>query len=99
MRISNIKVIFQTKVEKDVISWENHVNEIINGVEKGTSCKYKVYMINPMPIAEMDNVIKELCNTIEYRLNTVAKYHRDAECVAFGYLDMLSAVTYYIELE
>ena len=54
---AHIKIIFQTRLEEDVISWENHVNEIIDGIENGTGCKFKVYMINPMPITEMNNSV------------------------------------------
>lgn len=31
----SIKVIFQVNQEEDVITWDNHVNEIIDGVESG----------------------------------------------------------------
>ena len=44
MEDRNIKVIFQVNLEKDVITWENHVNEIIDGVESGKKDVFKVYM-------------------------------------------------------
>ena len=56
----NIKVVFQTNLEEDVITWENHVNEIIDSVESRGKAVFKVYMKNLMPIKEMDNSVREL---------------------------------------
>ena len=97
MEDRNIKVVFQVNLEEDVITWENHVNEIIDGVESGKKDVFKVYMKNLMPIEEMDNVVKELCDVLNYRFNTLSKYYRNDECIAAGYTDMLSSATYYIE--
>ena len=97
MRTSNIKVIFQTRLEENVISWENHVNEIIDGIENCTGYKYKVYMINPMPITEMDKSAKKLCNSIKCHFGIVTKCYRSEELIASGYIDMLLSATYYIE--
>ena len=98
MRVSNIKVIFQAKQEDNDILWENHVNEIINGIESAMKTSFKVRMNNFMPIKEMNNVIKELCDTLDYRLSTLSKYYRANKCIAAGYTDMLSSATYYIEM-
>ena len=96
MEDRNIKVIFQVYLEKDVITWENHVNEIIDGVESGKKDVFKVYMKNLMPIKEMDNVVRELCDALDYRLKTSSKCYRSNECIAGGYTDMLASTTYYI---
>ena len=98
MEDRNIKVIFQVNLEKDVITWENHVNEIIDGVESGKKDVFKVYMKNLMPIDEMDNVVRELCDTLDYRLKISSKYYRSNECIAAGYSNMFSSATYYIEI-
>ena len=55
-----VKVIFQVNLEEDVIAWEKHVDEILNGVESGEKSVFKVYMKNLMPIKEMDNSVREL---------------------------------------
>lgn len=96
MEDRNIKVIFQVNLEEDVITWENHVNEIIDGVESGKRAVFKVYMKNLMPIEEMDNVVGELCDALDYRFKTSSKYYRFNECIAAGYTDMLASATYYI---
>jgi hypothetical protein len=96
MEDRNIKVIFQVNLEEDVITWENHVNEIIDGVESGKKGVFKVFMKNLMPIKEMDNVVRELCDALDYRLKTSSKYYRSNECIAGGYTDMLASATYYI---
>ncbi|MBR1901987.1 MAG: hypothetical protein IJ826_03305 [Bacteroidaceae bacterium] len=95
----NIKIVFQTKQENDVVTWEKHVDEIINGIECGKRTFFKVYMKNLMPIAEMDKVVCELCETINYHFDTVSKYSKDAECIAAGTNDMLLSATYYVELK
>jgi hypothetical protein len=94
----NIKVVFQTNLEENVISWENHVNEIIDGIESGKRLTFKVYMKNLMPIKEMDNSVRELCDTINTRFDTFSKYYRNNECIAAGYTEMLASATYYIEI-
>ena len=49
-----------------------------------------------MPIKEMDNVVRELCDALDYRLKTSSKCYRSNECIAGGYTDMLASTTYYI---
>ena len=93
----NIKIVFQTKQENDVVNWEKHACEIIRDIEIGDRTSFKVYMRNLMPIAEMDRVVCELCETINYHFDTVSKYSKDAECIAAGTNDMLLSATYYIE--
>ena len=52
-------------------------------------------MKNKMPIAEMDNVVKEVCDALDYSFKTLSKYYRSNECLAAGYTGMLSSATYY----
>lgn len=94
----SIKVIFQVNQEGDIITWENHVNEIIDGVESGKRTVFKVHMKNLMPIKEMDNVVRELCDALDYHFKTISKYYRSNECIAAGYTEMLASATYYIIL-
>ena len=98
MNSRNIKVVFQTMPEEDVISWENHVDEIINGIESGGKTSFKVYMKNLMPIEEMENVAKELCDAIKYHCKyTETKYHRIEECIGSSYTNLLTSANYIIE--
>ena len=92
-----LRIKFQMKPAADAILWESHVDEIINGIKSGEQTSFKVYMKNLMPIEEMDNVAKELCDAIKYHINCEAKYVRHEECIATGYTDMLASATYYIE--
>lgn len=94
----NIQVIFQVNKEENVIIWENHVNEIIDGIESGKRAVFKVYMKNLMPIKEMDNVVRELCDALDYRFKTLSKYYSSNECIAAGYTEMLASATYYIDI-
>ena len=87
----NIKINFQNGHEVNAISWDNRVNEIIDGIESGKRLTFKVYMKNLMPIKEMDNSVRELCDTINTR-------YRNNECIAAGYTEMLASATYYIEI-
>ena len=91
-----IIIIFQSEPEEDAISWENYDNEIIDGIESGKKTVYKVYMKNPMPIIEMNNVVRELCDALDYRFKTLSKYYRSNECIAVDYTEMLASATYYI---
>ena len=94
----NIKINFQNGHEVNAISWDNHVNEIIDSVESRGKAVFKVYMKNLMPIKEMDNSVRELCDTINTRFDTFSKYYRNNECIAVGYTEMLASATYYIEI-
>lgn len=99
MHKRDIKVVFQTMLEEDVISWENHVDEIINGIKSGEQTSFKVYMKNLMPIEEMDNVAKELCDAIKYHCKyNNTKYYRSEECVDKDYVNLFSSAKYIIEL-
>ena len=93
-----IKVLFTQDEKVSAISWVNHVDEIINGIESGEQDSFKVYMKKLMPIKEMDNVAKELCDTIKYHFNCEAKFIRHEECIAAGYTNMLASATYDIIL-
>ena len=91
-----IKIVYQTTPDENAIPWENHFSDIIDGVNEGKKTIFKVYMKNKMPIAEMDNVVKEVCDALDYRFKTSSKYYRFNECIAAGYTDMLVSATYYI---
>ena len=95
MHTRDIKVFFQTKPEGKAISWENHVDEIINGIKGGEQTSFKVYMKNLMPIEEMENVAKELCDAIKYHCKyTETKYHRIEECIGSSYTNLLTSANY-----
>ena len=94
----NIKIVYQTTPDENAIPWENHFSGIIDGINEGKKTTFKVYMKNKMPIAEMDNVVKEVCDALDYRFKTLSKYYRSNECLAAGYTEMLASVTYYINL-
>ena len=51
-------------------------------------------MKNLMPITEMDNVAKELCDTIKCHFSCEAKFTRHEECIAADYTNMLASATY-----
>lgn len=91
-----IKIVYQTTPDENAIPWENHFSDIIDGINEGKKTIFKVYMKNKMPIAEMDNVVKEVCDALNYRLKTSSKYYRSNECIAVDYTEMLASATYYI---
>lgn len=95
----NIKIVYQTTPDENAIPWENHFSGIIDGINEGKKTTFKVYMKNKMPIAEMDNVVKEICDALDFRFGTLSNYCRNDECIAAGYTDMLSSATYYIEIK
>lgn len=94
----NIKIVYQTTPDENAIPWKNHFSDIIDGIDEGKKTTFNVYMKNKMPIAEMDNVVRELCDALDYRFKTLSKYSRSNECIAAGYTEMLASVTYYINL-
>lgn len=94
MNINNFKITFQTKPAEGAISWTNHVEEIINGIESGGQTSFKVNMKNRMPINEMEKVAKELCDTIKCHFNCEAKFTRHEECIAADCTNMLASATY-----
>ena len=96
--MTNIKIVYQTTPEENTIPWKNHFSDIIDGIDEGKKTTFKVYMKNKIPIAEMDNVVKEVCDALDYRFKTLSKYYRSNECLAAGYTGMLSSATYYIEI-
>jgi len=94
----NIKVVYQMTPDENAIPWENHFSGIIDGINEGKKTTFKVYMNNKMPIAEMDNVVKEICETLDSRFDTISKYYRNNEYIAASYSNMISSATYYIEI-
>lgn len=93
---TNLIIIFQNKLKENVIAWENHVNEIIDDVESEKRTVFKVYMKNLMPIKEMDNVVREFCDVLDYHFKTISKYYKSNECIAAGYTEVLASATYNI---
>ena len=93
-----LRIKFQTKPEGKAILWESHVDEIINGIKGVEQTSFKVYMKNLMPIEEMENVAKELCDAIKYHCKyTETKYHRIEECIGSSYTNLLTSANYIIE--
>mgnify|MGYP006916060693 FL=1 len=99
MKTKNIEVVFHKNPTEKNIPWKNHVEEIINGIKSGVQNSFKVYMKNLMPIEEMDNVAKELCDAIKYHCKyNNTKYYRSEECVDKDYVNLFSSAKYIIEL-
>ena len=94
-----LRIKFQTKPEGKAILWESHVDEIINAIKGVEQTSFKVYMKNLMPIEEMENVAKELCDAIKYHCKyNNTKYYRSEECVDKDYVNLFSSAKYIIEL-
>ena len=68
------------------------------GADYAKKAVFKVFMNNLMPIKEIDNTVRELCNKIKSHFHTTSKYYRSNECIAADYTEMLSSVTFYIEI-
>ena len=93
-----LRIKFQTKPEGKAILWESHVDEIINASTGVVQNSCKVYIKNLMPIEEMENVAKELCDAIKYHCKyTETKYHRIEECIGSSYTNLLTSANYIIE--
>lgn len=47
---------------------------------------YLIYIKHFIPIKEMDNVVRELCDALDYRFKTLSKNFRSNECLACCWL-------------
>lgn len=91
-----IKIVFSTKSNDD-IPWCGYEQEIMNGIHANKQ-SYIVSIKNCMPISELNNIIQELCNKIEYKLGYITKHYHNDECFTNDSYN-ISEITYYIELK
>ena len=72
-----IQLFYQTILTEGSLLWEKYEFEIIKTVASSDNTSFTIFMKSPMPIEEMDNVVKELCDSLNYRFNTLSKYYRN----------------------
>lgn len=93
-----MKISFDTERKDSALLFDEFEEKVMNALERHDNTSFNVYIKNLMPIREMDNVVKELCDTIKWHFNCEAKSVRHEECIAADYIDMYSSATYVIEI-
>lgn len=103
MTQQSIKIEFTGKGEKDALKWDVFERVLIDSIKDGRNHSVKVFLSNPMPSEELDNVVRELCQRIEFEGDYRTTVSREEECSGEkAYQDvfisgLLSAI-YYIEI-
>lgn len=104
MAKQSIKIYFTGKEESDALELEE-LDKVVNGIIKdGKNHSVKVHLSNPMPSEELDKVVRELCQKIEFESDYRTAVSRDDEC--FGekehqeglFISGLVSAIYYIEI-
>lgn len=98
-----IKIEFTGKEESDALKWKDLEKVVFDKIKDGRNHSVKVLLSNPMPSEELDNVVRELCQRIEFEGDYRTTVSREEECSGEkAYQDvfisgLLSAI-YYIEI-
>ena len=98
-----IKIEFTGKEESDVLKWEHLEKVVFDKIKEGRNLSVKVLLSNPMPSIELDNVVRELRQRIEFEGDYRTTVSREEEC--FGkkeyqgvFISGLVSAIYYIEI-
>lgn len=103
MDIQSIKIVFTGKEERNVLELEDLEKVVIGNIKDGKNHSVKVHLSNPMPSEELDNVVRELCNKIEFEGDYRTTVTREDECLGEKehqgvYIFGLVSAIYYIEI-
>lgn len=98
-----IKIEFTRKEESDALKWDDLEKDVIDKIKDDMNHSFHVIMKNPMPSEELDNVVRELCQRIEFEGDYRTTVSREEEC--FGekayqsvFISGLVSAIYYIEI-
>ena len=61
-----IKIEFTRKEESDALKWDDLEKVVFDKIKDDMNHSFHVIMKNPMPSEELDNVVRELCQRIEF---------------------------------
>lgn len=94
-----IKIVFSNKYEENALSFEEFENAVVDAIKYCKKASFRVFLRNPMPLSELNSVVSELGDKIEFIPGNNVTYSRNNEC--FGEKNNLLGVvsaTYYIQL-
>lgn len=98
-----IKIEFTRKEESDALKWDDLEKVVFDKIKDGRNHSVKGFLSNPMPSEELDNVVRELCQRIEFEGDYRTTVSREEEC--FGekayqsvFISGLVSAIYYIEI-
>lgn len=98
-----LKIEFLGKKDGDALKLEDLEKDVIDKIKDDMNHSFHVIMKNPMPSEELDNVVRELCQRIEFEGDYRTTVSREEEC--FGekayqsvFISGLVSAIYYIEI-
>ena len=98
-----LKIEFSGKKDGDALKLEDLEKDVIDKIKDDMNHSFHVIMKNPMPSEELDNVVRELCQRIEFEGDYRTTVSREEEC--FGekayqsvFISGLVSAIYYIEI-
>ena len=98
-----LKIVFTGKKDGDALKLEDLEKDVIDKIKDDMNHSFHVIMKNPMPSEELDNVVRELCQRIEFEGDYRTTVSREEEC--FGekayqsvFISGLVSAIYYIEI-
>ena len=103
MNYQIFKIVFTGKGESDALELEE-LDKVVNDIIKdGKNHSVKVHLSNPMPSEELDNVVRELCQKIEFESDYRTTVSREEECIGEKayqgvIITGLVSAIYYIEI-
>lgn len=94
-----IKIVFSNEYEENALSFDEFENAFVDALKDCKKASFNVFLRNPMPLSELNSVVRELRDKIESIHGNKVTYSRNNECVGErnNLLGVVSA-TYYIQL-
>lgn len=98
-----IKIKFTRKEESDALKWDDLEKVVFDKIKDGRNHSVKGFLSNPMPSEELDNVVRELCQRIEFEGEYKTIASREDECYGERehqgvFISGLVSAIYYLEI-
>ena len=103
MNYQIFKIKFTGKEESDALKWEDLERVVFDKIKYGRNHSVKVLLSNPMPSEELNDVVRELCNKIEFERDYRTNVSREDECYGERehqgvFISGLVSAIYYLEI-
>ena len=103
MNYQIFKIKFTGKEESDALKWEDLERVVFDKIKYGRTHSVKVLLSNPMPSEELNDVVRELCNKIEFERDYRTNVSREDECYGERehqgvFISGLVSAIYYLEI-
>ena len=98
-----IKIVFSNEYEENALTFDEFENAVVEAIKDCKKASFRVFLRNPMPLTELDNEIRELCQRIELEGDYETIAYQEDECYGERehqgvFISGLVSAIYYLEI-